>query len=95
MRASLYLATSAFVLVSAVTALGDIAWRPDLQTAHREALSSGKLLLVHFYGDNCAWCDKLEEGAFKDRRSSTQSIAISSPSKSTAHAMPRSPNTSV
>jgi len=48
-----------------VHAEGPIAWQDNLRTAHAEAQKSGKLLLLHFYGDNCPWCDKLEAGAFQ------------------------------
>ncbi len=56
----------AAVAIASSSAMGDIAWREDLQQAHAEATASGKPLLLHFYGDNCPWCDKLEVGAFKD-----------------------------
>ncbi len=59
-----WLSLAAFAVASS-SALGDIAWREDLQQAHAEAAASGKPLLLHFYGDNCPWCDKLETGAFK------------------------------
>jgi thioredoxin-related protein/YHS domain-containing protein len=54
----------AAIAVASSTAIGEIAWRDDLQKAHAEATSSGKPLLLHFYGDNCPWCEKLEAGAF-------------------------------
>ena len=46
-------------------ASAEIAWRDNLRTAHAEAQAEGKQLLLHFYTDNCPWCDKLEEGAFQ------------------------------
>lgn len=53
-------------LMSATTVVGQgIAWQGDLKKAHGEAKKSGKLLLLHFYGDNCVWCDRLEAGAFQ------------------------------
>lgn len=54
----------AAVAVASSSAMGEIAWREDLQKAHAEATASGKPLLLHFYGDNCPWCDKLDAGAF-------------------------------
>ncbi len=45
---------------------GDIQWRSDLETARNEARQTGKLLMMHFYSDQCAWCDRLEAGAFRD-----------------------------
>jgi hypothetical protein len=44
---------------------GEIAWETDLRAAHAKAQQQGKLLLLHFYSDNCVWCDRLEAGAFK------------------------------
>lgn len=45
---------------------GDIQWRSDLEVARSEARQTGKLLLMHFYSDQCVWCDRLEAGAFRD-----------------------------
>ena len=45
-------------------AAAEIRWAADLATAHAEAQTTGKPLLLHFYGDNCVWCDRLEKGAF-------------------------------
>jgi len=42
-----------------------IRWETDLRAAHSRAQQEGKLLLLHFYSDNCVWCDRLEAGAFK------------------------------
>jgi protein disulfide-isomerase len=42
-----------------------ISWETDLRAAHAKAQQEGKLLLLHFYSDNCVWCDRLEAGAFK------------------------------
>ncbi len=46
-------------------AFAEIPWRDDLKQAHAESTACGKPLLLHFYGDNCPWCDKLEAGAFQ------------------------------
>lgn len=63
MRKLLLLASA---VLFAAPARAEIAWRPDLATAHAEAMQSGKLLLVHFYKDNCVWCDKVEQGVYGD-----------------------------
>jgi len=46
-------------------ASAEIAWQEDLRTAHAQASAEGKLLLLHFYSDNCVWCERLEAGALK------------------------------
>ncbi len=43
----------------------EIPWRDKLTTAHAEAKTNGKPLLLHFYTDNCVYCDRLEAGAFQ------------------------------
>lgn len=43
----------------------EIPWRSKLTTAHAEAKAQNKPLLLHFYTDNCVYCDKLEAGAFQ------------------------------
>lgn len=58
------------LFVSLVTAgnnraAAEIAWQTQLKTAHAKAMQDGKLLLLHFYTDECVYCDKLEAGAFK------------------------------
>jgi protein disulfide-isomerase len=42
-----------------------IQWESDLRAAHTRAQQENKHLLLHFYSDNCVWCDRLEAGAFK------------------------------
>lgn len=59
------LVTLAFSLVAAHMAHAEILWEKNLRSAHTKAQAEGKLLLLHFYSDNCTWCDRLEEGAFK------------------------------
>jgi thiol-disulfide isomerase/thioredoxin len=49
----------------ACTARAEIRWETNLRTAHAQAKADGKLLLLHFYSDNCVWCDRLEAGAFQ------------------------------
>lgn len=64
MRTPLLIVAALLCLVPG-TLLAEIAWRDNLRTAREEADATGKLLLLHFYTDNCHWCDKLEEGAFR------------------------------
>jgi thiol-disulfide isomerase/thioredoxin len=51
---------------TATNAFAEIAWHTDLTAAHVEAQKSGKPMLLHFYTDNCVFCDKLEAGAFQN-----------------------------
>lgn len=55
----------AITMIAASNANGEIAWQSNLRAAHAQAQGEGKLLLLHFYSDNCTWCEKLEEGSFK------------------------------
>ncbi|MGB7343025.1 MAG: DUF255 domain-containing protein [Pirellulaceae bacterium] len=55
----------ALLLFSASSARAQIAWQTNLQSAHAQAKNEGKLLLLHFYSDNCVYCERLEEGSFK------------------------------
>ena len=58
--------TFAVAMVASSDAYAEIAWQTNLRTAHAQAQSEGKLLLLHFYSDNCSWCEKLEKGAFQE-----------------------------
>jgi len=55
----------ALSMMTATTANAQIAWQSNLQAAHANAKSEGKLLLLHFYSDNCVYCERLEAGSFK------------------------------
>ena len=44
----------------------DIQWRPDFETAMREARSSGKPVMVDFYTDWCGYCKKLDAEVYTD-----------------------------
>ena len=55
----------AITMIAASTASAEIAWQSNLRAAHAQAQSEGKLLLLHFYSDNCTWCERLEQGSFK------------------------------
>lgn len=46
-------------------AFAEIAWQTQLKAAHAQAQQEGKLMLLHFYNDDCVWCDRLEQGAFQ------------------------------
>jgi len=64
-----YHTTLVFALLLVATggvARAEITWQSQLKTAHAQAQAEGKLLLLHFYDDNCVWCDRLEKGAFQD-----------------------------
>lgn len=64
--AALSLMTSlATMLVVSANATAQIPWQDNLRSAHAQAQREGKLMLLHFYSDNCTWCERLEEGSFK------------------------------
>ncbi len=65
LRAIAALAFVAFSFVLASSAEAQIKWHTNLQAAHAKAKSEGKLMLLHFYGDNCIFCERLEQGAFQ------------------------------
>ena len=65
MRKAAHFLTFAIAIFASSAALGEIAWQTNLRQAHTKAQAEGKLLLLHFYSDNCTWCDKLEEGSFR------------------------------
>jgi len=52
-------------LLIQIPAWGQIGWHHNLRQGHAQAEQEDKLLLLHFYSDNCVWCDKLEAGAFR------------------------------
>lgn len=54
----------AFLLGTADHALAQIHWRMDLKSARDEATSQSKLMLLHFYSDNCAYCQQVEQTVF-------------------------------
>lgn len=59
------LAGSTTVSAQSPAAAGGIQWESDLRAAHTRATAEGKHLLLHFYSDNCVWCDRLEAGAYQ------------------------------
>ncbi|MFK8112862.1 MAG: DUF255 domain-containing protein [Rubripirellula sp.] len=54
------------VSMTAASAHAEINWQENLRTAHTQAQAEGKLLLLHFYSDNCTWCERLEKGSFQN-----------------------------
>jgi protein disulfide-isomerase len=65
LRAAIVLGICSIALLTSGTANAQIAWQTNLQAAHAQAKAEGKLLLLHFYSDNCVYCDRLEAGSFK------------------------------
>ena len=59
------LITATLAIMTADTASAEIKWQTNLRAAQAQADAQGKLLLLHFYSDNCIWCDRLEAGAFQ------------------------------
>lgn len=57
--------TMAIMLAVSANATAQIPWQDNLRSAHTQAQQEGKLMLLHFYSDNCTWCERLEEGSFK------------------------------
>ena len=47
-------------------AAAEIAWRSDLKSARGEAQQTGKPMLLHFYRDQCVYCERLEQGVYQD-----------------------------
>ncbi len=64
-KAALSLITAAIMMTAGSHALAEIPWQSNLRTAHAKAQAEGKLLLLHFYSDNCTWCERLEAGSFQ------------------------------
>jgi thioredoxin-related protein/YHS domain-containing protein len=58
--------TIALTLTAFSTASAQITWESSLREAHAKAQAEGKLLLLHFYSDNCSFCDRLEQGSYKN-----------------------------
>lgn len=50
--------------VAFAAAAESIAWTADLRAAQQQANREGKLVLLHFYSDNCPPCRKLEKNVF-------------------------------
>ncbi len=67
LRAAVLSICSLAMLTSGM-ASAQIAWQTNLQSAHAQAKAEGKLLLLHFYSDNCVYCERLEAGSFKSQQ---------------------------
>lgn len=72
-HAAIYLVLFLLSSLGASSADAQIAWEGKLRDAHTKAKQQGKLMLLHFYTDNCVYCDRLEAGAFRSA-SVSQSI---------------------
>lgn len=59
---------SAFVLLLAIQATvfaeDAVRWAPDIETARQIASRNHQLVYIHFYGDNCPPCRRLEANVF-------------------------------
>lgn len=55
-----------FLNFAAIASAAEISWESDLRAARDRAERENKLLLLHFYSDQCVWCDRLESGAFRE-----------------------------
>jgi thioredoxin-related protein/YHS domain-containing protein len=53
---------------AAVQAQELIPWAPSLEQAQKAATEQRKLLLLHFYNDNCAPCERLEKNVFSQAK---------------------------
>jgi thioredoxin-related protein len=59
------IASLAVTLFANSPAGAEIPWQKNLRAAHTKAEAEGKLMLLHFYSDNCVYCERLEAGAFQ------------------------------
>ncbi|WP_182864797.1 DUF255 domain-containing protein [Rhodopirellula sp. JC639] len=64
-NAAIYLVVFTLTALGAHSSSAQIAWEGKLRDAHTKAKQQGKLMLLHFYTDNCVYCDRLEAGAFR------------------------------
>ncbi len=66
MRASLCLCVGTLILLAATiaTAQDAVPWARSIEEAQQIAKQQGRLVLLHFYGDNCPPCRALEANVF-------------------------------
>lgn len=65
--AALSLLTSAtLAILTASQVAAEINWQTNLRAAQAQAQAGDKLMLLHFYSEDCTWCDRLEAGAFQN-----------------------------
>jgi thioredoxin-related protein len=61
------LAVTSVLVAAGAAGAQDVRWRPDFNSARKEAAASGKPLLLDFGSENCMWCRKLDSTTFRDR----------------------------
>src|SRR5262245_18986811 len=54
----------AFGFAAPGSASDQIPWVADFRTACGMAAEQHRLVLIHFYNDNCEWCVRLEQNVF-------------------------------
>ncbi|PHS04830.1 MAG: hypothetical protein COA78_16035 [Blastopirellula sp.] len=68
MRSTFKIATLSLLLISASFSVAKaedlVRWAPNLEAAKQLASKQNKLVLIHFYGDNCPPCRALEANVF-------------------------------
>jgi|GEM_PF-3647946 len=52
--------------VGSAFAVAQIPWENDLERARVRGRETGKMLLLHFYDDQCVWCQQVARGAHLD-----------------------------
>ena len=63
--ATMFLLTAVLAALTPCSARADaIRWAPDLETAQAQASREGRLVLVHFWSDDCPPCRALEANVF-------------------------------
>lgn len=58
----------AFVFTTGPARAQDVQWRHDYAAARKEAVETGRPLLLDFGTDACVWCRKLDATTFRDAR---------------------------
>lgn len=64
LTAGLLFACSALVLTARLTADDQLPWAEDFAAACQQANAQGKLVLLHFYSDDCPPCVRVEKNVF-------------------------------
>lgn len=57
-----------FVCTTGPVRAQDVQWRHDYTAARKEAIETGRPLLLDFGTDACVWCRKLDATTFRDPR---------------------------
>ncbi len=67
-------------MTSSFVSAEEVDWRPDYETARREATDKNRPLLIDFGTENCFWCKKLDAVTFRDdkvvKKLNAQFVAI-------------------